>query len=71
MKFRTLAAAAAAMSLATAPAVAAPTMSRAAAPVEAQNELGGSGTIIGILAVAAIIAAVVIAAGGNNNPISA
>ena len=71
MKFRTLTAAAAALSMATAPAIAAP-VSRDSAPVEAQSELGGTGVILGILAAAAIIAGIIIAAdGGDNDPISA
>ncbi len=65
MKFRTLAAAPAAASLAVAPAVAA---ERTAAPIEGESEMGrgsdrdrGSGVIVGILALAAIIAAIIIA----------
>lgn len=71
MKFRNLAAAAAAVSMATAPAVAAP-VSRDAAPAEADSELGGSGVILGILAAALVIAGIIIAVdGGNDDPISA
>ena len=71
MKFRTLAAAAAAVSMATAPAVAAP-VSRDVAPVEADSELGGSGVILGILAAALVIAGIIIAVdGGDDDPISA
>lgn len=73
MKFRTLAAATAALSLATAPAVAQSTVSRTAAPVSSEkSEVGGTGVILGILAAAAIIAGIIIAAdGGSDNPISA
>lgn len=71
MKFRTLAAAAAAVSLAAAPAVAQSNVSRDAAPVAGESEVGGSGVILGVLAAAAIIAGIIIAAdGGNDEPIS-
>ena len=71
MKFRTFAAATAALSLATAPAVAQSTVSRDAAPVSAESEVGGTGVILGILAAAAIIAGIIIAAdGGNDDPVS-
>lgn len=71
MKIRNLTAALAAVSLATAPAVAAP-VSRDAAPVEAKNELGGSGVILGVLAAALVIAGIIIAAdGGDDEPLSA
>ena len=48
MKIRTMAAAAAALSLAAAPAVAEVSFDRASAPVEAESELGG-GAILGAL----------------------
>ena len=73
MKFRNLAVATAAISMAAAPAVAEANADRAVAPVEGQSELeGGSGLIIALLAAAAIIAGIVIAAdGGDDEPISA
>ncbi|ALE17195.1 hypothetical protein AMC99_01907 [Altererythrobacter epoxidivorans] len=77
MKFRNLAAATAALSLAASPAVAEAALDRGAAPVEGASELGGdgngSGIILAILAAAAIIAGIVIAAGsgGDDDPISA
>ena len=73
MKFRNLAVATAAISLAASPAVAEATSDRAVAPVEGQSELEGeSGLIIALLAAAAIIAGIIIAAdSGDDDPISA
>lgn len=69
MKFRTLAAVAAATSLVAAPVVAA---DRAAAPISDESEMGGS-VILAILAVAAIVAGIVIAvdSGNEDEPVSA
>ncbi|WP_370178372.1 hypothetical protein [Alteriqipengyuania sp.] len=61
MKIRTMAAAAAALSLAAAPAVAEVSFDRASAPVEGESEIGG-GALLGALAIAAIIAGVIVAA---------
>jgi hypothetical protein len=69
MKFRNLAAAAAAMTLLAAPVAAQAATERAAAPVEQGSELA-SGWVLGILALAAIIAAIVIAVGDDNDPVS-
>ncbi len=69
MKFRTLAAATAAVTLAAAPAVA--QFERSAAPVEGEAELGGSSLLIGLLAAAAVIGAIIIIADGDDDPISA
>ncbi|WFL78029.1 hypothetical protein P7228_02880 [Altererythrobacter arenosus] len=74
MKFRTMLAATAALSLAATPAIAEAAFDRAAAPVEGESELGagGSGTIIAIVAAAAIIAGIIIAADGDDDdPVSA
>ncbi len=72
MKFRTLAAATAAVSLAATPAIAEAAFDRSAAPVEGESELeGGSGIIIALLAAAAVIAGIVIAADGDDDPVSA
>lgn len=75
MKFRTLLAATAAISLAASPALAqtSVTAERVAAPVQGESELeGGSGIIIAILAAAAIIAGIVIAVDGSDDtPVSA
>ena len=65
MKIRTMAAAAAALTLAAAPAVAEVSFDRASAPVEGESEIAG-GAILGALAIAAIIAAVVIVADDND-----
>ncbi|MEM7688045.1 MAG: hypothetical protein AAF291_03405 [Pseudomonadota bacterium] len=67
MKIRNAAMAAAALSLATAPAIAQVDFARASAPIEGESEMGGSGVILGILAAAAVIAGVVIAAGGGDD----
>ena len=61
MKIRPMAAAAAALSLAAAPAVAEVSFDRASAPVEGESEIGG-GALLGALAIAAIIAGVIVAA---------
>ncbi len=74
MKFRTLAAATAALSLAATPAIAEAAFDRGSAPVEGESELGegGSGTIIAIVAAAAIIAGIIIAADDDDDdPVSA
>ena len=72
MKFRTLALATAAVSLAASPAIAEAAYDRANAPVEGESELEGeSGILIAILAAAAIIAGIIIAAdGGEDAPTS-
>ncbi|MBX9898868.1 MAG: hypothetical protein K2Y17_13450 [Qipengyuania sp.] len=68
MKFRTLAATAAAISMVAVPVVAA---DRAAAPVSNESEMGGS-WLLAILAAAAIIAGIVIAVdSGKDRPVSA
>lgn len=70
MKIRTLAAAAAVLSLATAPAIAEVSLARTSAPVEDESEMGGSGLLIAILAGAAVIAGIIIAADGDDDPVS-
>ncbi|MFL0357356.1 hypothetical protein ACI5KX_12860 [Erythrobacter sp. GH1-10] len=72
MKFRTLALATAAVSLAASPAIAEAAYDRANAPVEGESELEGeSGILIAILASAAIIAGIIIVAdGGEDAPTS-
>ena len=60
MKIRTMAAAAAALSLVAAPAVAEVSFDRASAPVDGESEIGGA-PVLGALAVAAMIAGVLIA----------
>ncbi len=73
MKFRTLAAATAAVSLAATPAIAEAAFDRSAAPVEGESEIGGgsSGIIIALLAAAAVIGGIIIAADGDDDPVSA
>lgn len=73
MKFRNVAAATAALSLAATPAVAEATADRATAPAEGKSELeGGSGIIIALLAAAAVIAGIIVAADdGDDTPVSA
>jgi len=70
MKFRTLAAAAAAMSLAATPVVAQAAPQRAAAPTEEASEMGGSGWLLGVLALAAFVTAIIIAVNGDDDPVS-
>lgn len=70
MSIRTVAAAAAALSLAASPALA--QTERTSAPAAETNEIGsGSGLILAILAVAAIIAGIIILADSNDDAISA
>ena len=59
MKIRTLAVAAAAMSLASAPAVAEISLDRSAAPVEGESEIGAAAGVLGALALAGVIFAVI------------
>ena len=66
MKFRSIALAGAAMSLAAAPAFAEVSFDRASAPVEGESELAG-GALIGALAVAAVIAGVIIIADDDDD----
>lgn len=70
MKFRTLAAAAAALTLSAAPVVAQAAPARAAAPTTEASEIGGSAWLLGLLALAAFIAAIIIATKDNNDPVS-
>ena len=51
MKFRTMAAAVAALTLTTSPVLAQATVDRTAAPVEGESEMGGSSSLLLILAV--------------------
>ena len=71
MKLRTLAAATAVVSLAASPAIAETAFQRTAAPVEGESELGGSGTLLALLAAAAVIGGIIIAADGSDDaPVS-
>lgn len=70
MTFRSVLAAAAAVSLAAAPAVAEANFDRLSAPVEGESEAGGGGTLLGIFAAVAFIGGIIIAAGGDDNPVS-
>lgn len=65
MKFRNIAAAAAALTLVASPAVA--QAERTSAPVSDEAELGGSSVVLAILAIAAIIAGIIIATGGGDD----
>jgi hypothetical protein len=68
MKFRNIALATAAVSLAASPAIAEAAFDRSIAPIEGENEAaGGSGIIIAVLAAAAIIGGIVIAADGDDD----
>lgn len=62
MKIRTMAAAAAALSLVAAPAVAEVSFDRASAPVEGEDGLEGSGgAILGVLGIGLIVTGVLVA----------
>ena len=67
MKIRNVALAAAALSMAAAPALAQATFDRASAPVEGESELEGNGIIIGVLAAAAVIGGIIIATDGDDD----
>ncbi len=68
MKFRSIALAVAALSVAASPAIAQASLERAVAPLEDVNEAtGGDGILIGVLAAAAIIGGVFIASSGDQN----
>ncbi len=71
MKFRNIAAATAAISLAVSPAMAQANIDRTAAPVEGESELGGSSIILAILSAAAVIGGIYIAIDDDEEAISA
>ncbi|MDZ4306803.1 hypothetical protein [Allopontixanthobacter sp.] len=73
MKIRNLFLAAAAVSLAAAPAVSAADTARASAPVTSESELGGSNGILGLLAVGILAAFIALTAidSDDDEPISA
>nr|WP_298926002.1 hypothetical protein [uncultured Erythrobacter sp.] len=67
MKFRNLALATAAVSLAASPAIAEAAFERTSAPVEGESELEGEGGIlIALLAAAAVIAGIIVIASGDD-----
>ena len=70
MKFRNLAAAAAAVSLTVAPVVAQAAPQRAAASTEEASELRGGSWVLAIIAFALIIAGIIIAVKDKNDPVS-
>ncbi|MEL6709432.1 MAG: hypothetical protein AAFP79_14235 [Pseudomonadota bacterium] len=71
MKIRTIAIAAATLSLASAPAIAQADLARSLAPVEGESKLGATATVFAILAAAAVTAGVVAAAdGGSDDSVS-
>lgn len=67
MKIRNFAMAAAAFSLAAAPAIAQATFDRAVAPVEGEEELEGTGIIIAVLAAAAVVGGIVVLADDDDD----
>ncbi len=73
MKFRNIALATAALSLAASPAIAEAAFERSVAPVEGESELeGGSGILIAVLAAAAVIGGIIIIADNDDDdPVSA
>ncbi len=70
MKFRNLAAAAAALSLAAAPVVAQTAPQRTASPTEEASSIDGVDWILVALALGLIIAAIIIATKNNDDPVS-
>ncbi|NQX93583.1 MAG: hypothetical protein HRT64_01405 [Erythrobacter sp.] len=67
MKIRNVAMAAAALSLATAPAIAQADFARAIAPVEGESEAGSTTVILAILGAAAVIGGIAAASGGGDD----
>ena len=67
MTIRNLAMAAAALSLAAAPAIAQADFARAAAPVSGESKLEGSGIILGVLGAAAVVAGIIIIADDDDD----
>lgn len=67
MKIRTLALAAATLSLAAAPAIAQADLARAVAPVEGESKLVGPALIFGILGAAAVVAGIAVAASDDDD----
>ncbi|MEM7780150.1 MAG: hypothetical protein AAF697_07160 [Pseudomonadota bacterium] len=72
MKFRTIALATAALSLAASPAIAQAVFDRSHAPIEGESSVDGDGTLLlAVLGGAAVIGGVVLAAsGGDDEPTS-
>lgn len=67
MKIRTIAMAAAALSLAASPAIAEAAFDRASAPIEGESEVQGSGILLAVLAAAAVVGGLVVIADDNNS----
>jgi hypothetical protein len=67
MKIRTIAMAAAALSLAASPAIAEAAFDRASAPIEGESEVQGSGILLAVLAAAAVIGGIVVIADDDNS----
>ncbi|EAQ29258.1 hypothetical protein NAP1_00760 [Erythrobacter sp. NAP1] len=72
MKFRTLALATAAASLAASPAIAQVAFERASAPVEGESEVaaGAPTLLLGLLGAAAVVGIVVAASDDDDDPVS-
>lgn len=69
MKFRTMAAAVAALTLTTTPVLAEATVDRVAAPVEDASQMGGSSTLLLLVAIVLFGAGIYfLVDGDNNNP---
>ncbi len=67
MKIRTIAMAAAALSLAASPAIAEAAFERASGPIEGESEVQGSGILLAVLAAAAVIGGIVVIADDSNS----
>lgn len=72
MTIKKIVMATAAAGLALSPiAVSAATADRSAAPAQGESDLLGAGTLVTVLAVAAVVAGIIIVADDNNDPASA
>ncbi|NBC88268.1 MAG: hypothetical protein GVX90_02015 [Alphaproteobacteria bacterium] len=67
MKFRNIALATAAVSLAASPAIAEAAFERSVAPIEGESEVGGSSILLAILGASAVIGGIIIAADGDDD----
>ena len=70
MKFRSILAAAAAGSLALAPAVSSASAERIAAPASEASEVGGDGAFLGLIAAGVLAAFIALSIDGDDDPTS-
>lgn len=67
MKFRNIALATAAVSLAASPAIAEAAFERSVAQIEGESEVGGSSILLAILAASAVVGGIIVAADGDDD----